>query len=339
MKKYLAIFAVLFTVILSSCSNDDIPVLETTVIRVNPSTVMSNFTYQLNPGDLDGVGSDQELRIRLFIYDDNGKLVDEQVQTVRNYLTTASFEANLPSGESYTAIAITDVTSSKTGTVAEYWGIEDTSDLSSLRIDYLGYENNYGDQEILGVKSATIYSGENTTINVEAAGALVCTSARNIHAYSDIKYIWVWGNRGNGFYDFSTRGELNTNPDLEVQPDFTDIDVDVYGTIYEVYSYKFIMPQTNYKLTLAFADNSGSVIHSSDLTDLTLKQGSEYLYLIYLDPEDDGSGHYYSGIEDVTGQIYGSSRAAVEHIETPSELSVANSIEKPKSWKVKHLIK
>lgn len=337
MKKYLAIFAVLFTVILSSCSNDDIPVQEATVIRVNPSTVMSNFTYQLNSGDLDGVNSDQELRIRLFIYDENGKLTVEQVQNVRNYLTTASFEANLPSGQSYTAVAITDVTSSKTGAVAEYWDVENVEDLSSLRINYLGSEGNYGDQEILGVKSATIYSGENTTINVEAAGALVCTWVRNLHAYSDIQYIWVWGNRGNGFYDFSTQGELNSNPDLEVQPDFTDIDVKDFN--YNVYSYKFIMPQTNYKLTLAFADNSGSVIHSSDETGLTLKQGREYLYLVYLDPEDDGSGNYYSGIEDVTGQTYESSKALVEAMQMPSEHIVSNSTEPTKSWKIKQLIK
>lgn len=337
MKNYLYIIAVLFTVILSSCSNDDILVQEVTVIRVNPSTVMSNFTYQINPGDLDGVDSDEKLRIRLFVYDKNGKLADEQVQTVRNYLTTASFETNLARGESYTAIAITDVTNSKTGTVAEYWGIEDNSDLSSLRINYLGHEGNYGDQEILGVKSATIYSGENTTINVEAAGVLVCTWVRNVHAYSNIRNIRVWGNRGNGFYDFSTQGELNSNPDLEVQPNFIDIDVD--ETNYGSYSYKFIMPQTNYKLTLAFDDNSGSVIHSSDISGLTLKQGSEYLYLVYLDPEDDGSGNYYSGIDDVTGLTLNSTRAPVEYDETPSEISVENSIEKAKSWKIKHLIK
>ena len=337
MKKYLAIFAVLFTVILSSCSNDDIPVQDTTVIRVNPSTVMSNFTYQLNPGDLDGVNSDQELRIRLFIYDGSGKLVNEQTQSVRNYLTTATFEVDLPRGEYYKAIAITDVTSNKSGNVAEYWGIEETSDLSSLRINYLGNEGNYGDQEILGVKSETFESGQNTTINVEAAGALVCTWVRNLHAYSNIQYIWVWGNRGNGFYDFSTEGSLNSNPVLEVQPDFTDIDVDDFN--YNVYSYKFIMPQTNYKLTLTFADNSGSAIHQSEKTGLTLKEGCEYLYLVYLDPEDDGSGNYYSGIEDVTGQTYGSSKAVIEGIQMPSEYSLFNSTEKQKSWKIKELLK
>lgn len=338
MKKYFVILTAVMAVLLSSCSNDDIPVMKSTVIRVDPSTVMSNFTYQLNPGDLDGVSSEQQLRIRLFIYDNKGKLVDEQTQTVRNYLTTASFETKLRSEESFIAIAITDVTTSKEGDVPEYWGIEDASTLSSLRIDYLGWEGNYGDQEILGVKSATINSGEDTTIKVEAAGALICTWVRNIHAYSNIGYIQVWGNRGNGYYDFNSLGELNSNPDLEVYPDFTDIDV-ANTNSKGIYSYKFIMPQTNYQLTLAFGDKSGSLIHSTDETGLTLKKGSEYLYMVYLDPYDDGSGNYYAGFEDVTGQTARSSRGISELDDIPAEKSVANSIEKPKSWKVKDLIK
>lgn len=337
MKKYILIlFAI--AVAFTSCTNDDIPVRETTVIRVNPSTVMSNFTYQIKAGDLDGVNSDQELRIRLFIYDGSGKLVDEQTQSVRNYLTTATFEVDLPRGEYYKAIAITDVTSNTTGNVAEYWGIEETSDLSSLRINYLGHESNYGAQEILGVKSETVESGQNITINVEAAGALVCTWVRNIHAYSDIQYIWVWGNRGNGFYDFSTEGSLNSNPDLDVQPDFTDIDVDDYNYYDDIYSYKFIMPQTNYKLTLIFADKSGNVIGKSENgTGFTLKERCEYLYYVILAP--DGSGSYQTVVEDVTGQIRGSSKAAIEGIQMPSEYSLFNSTEKQKSWKIKELLK
>lgn len=337
MKKYIAFFTVL-TVILSSCSNDDILMQETTIIRVNPSTVMSNFTYQLNPGDLDGVDSEQELRIRLFIYDENGKLINEQTQNLRNYLTTATFEVDLPSGVTHTAIAVTDVTSKKTGSVSEYWGIEESSDLASMRINYLGHEGNYGDQEILGVKSETIHSGQNTTINVEAAGALVCTWVRNIHAYSDIRYIWVWGNRGNGFYDFSNSGILNSNPDLDVQPDFTDIDVnDIYYN--GLYSYKFIMPQTNYKLTLVFADDSGDILGASEATGLNLKQGAEYLYLVYLDPDDDGSGHYISGFEDVTGRTYGSSRTTAEESHISSDCTLCNSSRIQKSWKIIELIK
>lgn len=338
MKKYLSILTALIAVLFTSCSNDDIPVQDSTIIRVNPTTVMSDFTYQLNPGDLDGVDSDSELRIRLFIYDSNGKLVTEQTQKVRNYLTTATFEVSLPRSEQYyRAIAITDVTSNKTGAVAEYWGIEETSDLSSLRINYLGSDSNYGDQEILGVNSYTFQSGENITIDVYAAGALVCTWVRNLHAYSNIQYIWVWGNRGNGFYDFSTTGSLKSNPNLEVHPNFTLIDVDKFN--YNVYSYKFIMPQNNYKLNLVFADNSATTIHQSDISGLTLKQGHEYLYLIYLDPEDNGSGDYYSGIEDVTGKIHDSSRTMVEEKQMPSENCINNSTERQKSWKIKDLLK
>lgn len=337
MKKYLAIFAVLFTVILSSCSNDDIPVQNATVIRVNPATVMSNFTYQLNAGDLDGVSTDQQLRIRLFIYDESGNLYTKEEQNVRNYLTTASFEIRLDNGKAYNAIAITDVTSSKTGAVAEYWEVSEENSLSSLKVSYLGGESNYGDQEVLGIASASVYSGDNTTINVEAAGALICTWAQNVHAYSNIQYIWVWGNRGNGYYDFSSTGALVSNPNLEVLPDFIDLNVDDFN--YGVYSYKFMMPQTNYKLTLCFADANGDAIHVADRTGINMEKGHEYLYLVVLDPNDDGSGTYSTSFDDVTGKTSRSEQPDATELEFTPSSKHSNADNAPrKSWKIKELL-
>lgn len=329
-------FAVLFTVFLSSCSNDDIPVLNPTIIRVNPATVMSKFTYQINAGDLDGVDSDEQLRIRLYIYDNSGNLYRKQEQNVRNYLTTASFEINLDEGN-YTAIAITDVTSSKAGSMPEYWEVTGEESLSSIRVAYLGSDSNFGDQEILGISSKTIYSGANTTIDVEAAGALVCTWSQNIHAYSNVQYIGVWGNRGNGYYDFSTYGELVNNPDLEALPDFANVDVDKFN--YGVYSYKFMMPQTSYTLTLCFADANGDLIHMAERTGITIQKGHEYLYEIVLDPNDDASGDYYTSFTDVTGKYYSRSNGDSEVDGSRPEQQSCPSTEAPrKSWKVKDLL-
>lgn len=339
MKKYLVLLTTLFTVILSSCTNEDVLIRKTTIIRVNPSSVMSNFTYQLNSGDLDGVDSEDEIRIRLFIYDDKGSLVSESNQKVRNYLTTATFEIDLPQNESYTAIATTDVITSKSGAVPQYWEIVEAAELSTLRINYLGNERNYGDQEILGVKSETIYGGEKTTIDVEAAGALVCTSFENVHAYSDIQYIYVWGNRGNGFYDFSTQSELISNPNLEVKPDFKFMDVDDNHSGYG-YSYKFIMPQVNYIFTLAFYDSDGKLITGNEEEGVTLKQGCEYSYHVILDPKYPKG--YSTSFKDVTGKKYpDNSRSSRAIIQTSYEKTISTSTfkEPQKSWRIKDLIK
>lgn len=61
MKKYLAIFAVLFTVILSSCSNDDIPVNRSVTFKLNPATVVDKL-YEMNAGDLTSLSSGATLK-------------------------------------------------------------------------------------------------------------------------------------------------------------------------------------------------------------------------------------------------------------------------------------
>ena len=63
MKKYIGFFAALLAVTMASCTNDDITFQEETVIEVNPSTVLKNFTFQYSAGALDGVESYQEQKL------------------------------------------------------------------------------------------------------------------------------------------------------------------------------------------------------------------------------------------------------------------------------------
>ena len=341
MRKFAYLIALTASFILASCSNDDIPVEKKTVVRVNPSTIMTPFSYQISPGDLDGVDATQNVRIRLFVYDENGDLYTSEQQDVKNYLTSAAFNLNLDNEKNYTVIAISDVTDTNDGSVAEYWTVSDQKDINTLKITYAGSDTNYGDQEILGVSSATVSSGDNATINLQAAGALVCTHVSNIHAYSNIEKILIWGSRGNGFFDFESNGTLNSNPDLDILPDFLDIDVP--NTSYSgIYSYKFLMPQTNYELALRFFDGNGESLGTGFKEGLRLEKGREYLFYVELDPNGLGDNTYSSDFVDVTNKQANApaARGAANagSIKTVIECKSASTSKNNTSYKVKDLL-
>ncbi len=103
MKKYLAIFAVLFTVTMSSCSNDDIPVDRAVTFKLNPATVVENL-YELNAGDLTSIPSGATLNVGVYVYDDSGHLVAQDAQEFGAYTHILTSNLNLGKG-TYTAIA------------------------------------------------------------------------------------------------------------------------------------------------------------------------------------------------------------------------------------------
>lgn len=330
MKKYLAILAVLFTVILSSCSNDDIPVEYNSTIRINPATVMSNFTYQENPGDLDGVSAGNELRIRLYIFDESGKLVQSFQQMVPNYLTTASFDADIPNGRQYQFVALTDVVRKSDGD--EYWVVSEESSISTMKITYDGTSNTYGAQEILGLKSVWVKAGENPTINVEAAGALVCTVLSNLHAYANVGSILIFSDRANGYYDFSSGGTLESNPILDDNASFISLS-DIPNYRYQVsYSYKFMMPQKNMRIYYGISDTNGEIAGVSAADGVELEMGKEYKCYLTLDPDNDGSGNYAYGINPIASgrssdvQVPVSSKESVHTNDCENQYSVKDLI-------------
>ncbi len=297
MKKYISIIAALFAVILSSCSNDDIPTEFSTQIRVNPATIMSNFTYQCNTGDLDGVDAGKAVRLRLYVFDQAGKLVEKQEELVANYLSTATFELNIPEGSQYQAVAICDVITKRNQT--EYWSVSDENSISSMKITYVGSHASYGAHDILGVKSVKISSGQSTTIDVEAAGALVCTVITNIHVYENIESILIFGNRGNGYYTFNDYGSLNVNPELDENSVLLGLSDLPSHTANGIYSYKFFMPQKNMQIMYGMMDYDGTVAAVSAVEGLTLEMGKEYLCYLTLDPNNNGSGEYSYGVSPI----------------------------------------
>lgn len=300
MKNIIFSFCLICGITLISCNNEDIPILDSTTIQVNPSTIMETFTYQVNPGDLDGVDGTSQLRIRLLIYDKDGLLFLTDTKTIKNYLSTVKFIVDLREKESFTAILISDVIDSNPNNIAEYWGIKDEQSINTLKVVYQGSDNNYGDQEILGISSATVTSGKNVNVNMEAAGALICSYVKNIHAYSNIDYIHSIGNRGNGNYNFSETGKTSSNPDLTANPSL--IEIEIPNNKYDnIYAYKFIMPQDNYEITTGFY-HGNSIVDIGGKANITLTKGHEYKYLLELDPDDTGNSQYTETFTDVTNE-------------------------------------
>lgn len=298
MKNIIFSLVLICSITLVSCNNENLPILNSTTIQVNPSTIMTPFSYQVIPGDLDGVDETSELRIRLLVYDKEGLLFLTDTKTIKNYLSTVTFVIDLSEKEDFTAIVISDVIDSDPNHVAEYWSTSDEEALNTLKVVYQGSDSNYGDQEILGISSTTVKSGSNVKLNMEAAGSLICTYVKNIHAYSNIDYIYSIGSRGNGNYNFTETGKAISNPDLTAEPSLIDIDIpnNKYSNIY---AYKFLMPQDNYEIETGFY-NGNTAIDITGKSNLTLKKGHEYKYLLELDPDGTGSSSYTETFTDVT---------------------------------------
>lgn len=80
MKKIITILTVLLTVILSSCSNDEIPVENTATFKLNPATVVENL-LEVNAGELASIDYKKyRLNIDLYIYDEYGQLVNKAIK-------------------------------------------------------------------------------------------------------------------------------------------------------------------------------------------------------------------------------------------------------------------
>ncbi|MCM1140140.1 MAG: hypothetical protein NC453_16365, partial [Muribaculum sp.] len=183
MKKYLAIFAVLFTVILSSCPNDDIPVSQTITFKVNPSTVVNCYD-EYDAGELTVLPKGYSLRVRLLIYNETGKLVSSDVQKFSDYSHIMTSPQDLAEGE-YTVVTITDIVTSTDEDFA--WILSNEENLSTLSIAKTEYiREQWG---ILGLETTHVSispSVKDVNIDVKPAGALAIVFYNNWNHYSDV---------------------------------------------------------------------------------------------------------------------------------------------------------
>ncbi len=336
MKKYLAIFAVLFTVILSSCSNDDIPVSQSTTFRINPASVVQTFTYEINPGDLEGISSGDELRVRLLIYNSEGVLTKSETQFLSSYASLMTSTIDLGIGD-YTAVVVTDVVE-RSGDEISFacWELSDENSISTAKITDLGYIG--GKSKILGLGSTEFSvsgSSRDITINPMPVGAVFCVMFRNIHQYSDIESLTLETNRSSdylilnndGGYDIAVQ---NNNNKYDWRTAY--INPSDYPNSTNIYGYYFVFPINNNSFRFRI-DIDGSDPMYTDAMPFNITAGSEYYFELDLCDPDFDNGISYGGLEVVSGN--GRSNSEQEKLFDEANATYANN----RSFYISNIVK
>lgn len=279
MKNVLYSLIAFFTMLMLSCSNDDSEVLYTVNIKVNPSKVISTFTYEENAGELESFPNTLKLRTRLLAYDSKGVLKDSAVQYLTNYGSIAGYSLDLEEGD-YTMVAITDVVKMKNNEVRlEYWHLKNRESLSETKLSDAGMIG--GQYKILGVESKKFTVGKTSKeclLYPQAVGALCYVKFENILYNPEVKQYSLEMTKASDFLQFSNSGEWepsvqNNNGSFDwylayVTPENCDVDVS--------YGYYFVlpMPNVNFKFTYMYSD--GKTYNLASKETVSLEAGMEY---------------------------------------------------------------
>lgn len=254
MKKYLAIFSVLFTVILSSCSNDDIPVGQSITFKVNPSTVVSSL-LEFTAGDLSSIDSDENLYVSLYIYNTAGNLVSSEVQKFKDYTHIMNSVQSIGAGE-YTVVASTQIIDDSD---FKYWEISGTDNLSTFTVKDKGYIG--GSAKILGLSAQKVTVNSSTMevlINVECAGAVALVQVMDWNRYSNVASFGLMSNKSCDDVTFDYNGGLNYS--VETKSDYSYwMTKWTYDSNYNgAYGYTFMFPYTNINMAFVAITTSNS---------------------------------------------------------------------------------
>lgn len=291
MKRIFFILTSVLTLVLSSCSNDDIPVSQSTTFKIDPANVIRPFTYEVNPGDLEGIDSENALRVRLLVYNSENVLVQTAIQYLSSYASIMSTSVNLEKGD-YTAVVITDVVEKDGDNISwACWELSEESSLTTARITDLGYIG--GKAKILGIGSKKIsITGEAEEISIDPmpAGAVLCTVWSNIHTFSDVSMIELETNRSSDYLVMNSDGGYNVaieNDNNNYSWRTNYVEPSEYPNSTNVYGYCFTLPTNNISFRYCITTSSSESLYTNEFS-LNIKAGAEYYFEIDLcDPDND----------------------------------------------------
>lgn len=271
MKKYFAILPALLALIMSSCSNDDVPVSKSVTFKINPATVVENL-YERNAGDLTSLSYDSSLIVSLYIYDTDGKLVATESQEFDAYTKVMTANMTLQTG-SYTAVAVSNVTSS-----VNFWDISGYDNISTFKITDNGYIG--GKDKILGLTVTALDISEYNSsidINIRNAGAVACVVLANWNRYSDVTTYGLLGKQSCDYISFNTYGSVDYS--IESKSDYSFYKVK-YGYDPEYngasgYFFTFPIKNAAMKFFAETTDNTTYLLGSNLVDDIKL--GDSYL--------------------------------------------------------------
>ena len=288
----------------TSCTNDDITISKATNIKVNPSTVIAPFTFEINTGELETFAQGNKLRVSLLIYNQEGILQAKEVQYLTNYASLINPNINLPYVD-YTAIAITDVVEYDDEVTFEFWKLVNEEKLTEAKIEDTGYIASQ--RGILGIakKQFTVSEENNKTkeINVEPAGGLFLVTLFNPLYFSDVVRVGALANKTAEHFEFDYQGNFSVSHasdggDLSWWMCIFDIEDYNKGTT-SAYKYYFIPKTNNYKFQFTVITDEDDYIYLDDYS-VNINQGDEYL--LYLDLFDEEEESPYSFLLPVNGE-------------------------------------
>ena len=313
MKKiiYSAIFAV-FSFIVIACDNDPITITHGIPVKVDPSGVISSFTYELKTGELESFDTGNKLRVRLLAYNSEGKLAASDSAFLTNYAAILNSSIQLTEG-TYTLIAITDIVKRESNrTTLEYWILSNVSDINQVKVSNAGYIG--GKNKILGIanQSITVTGSQMSTINMnpKPSGALLCIRYLNIHQFSDVTKYELQTNRNCDYLTFDSNGKYvsvpeNKNNQFNWRVSYINPKDSQYASYQYIYGWNFMFPVSNANYRFVYStDTETENVLVTDMI-VNFNAGDEYLFMLDLADED-----YNYGITYYYGKVNGSSRRA-----------------------------
>lgn len=277
----MAVVAMLF----ASCKNEDILISRDVTFVVNPYDVINGFVnYQANDGDLDLLPNSYRVRAQVYVYDMDGKLVDYDVDYLKDYHSSMNASFDLPDGH-YIAIATTDVVEYNGSVDFEFWKFEGKEKLTELKINhagYLGYEH-----KILGVgcQNVNVQNGQvYFPIRLEPQGALALCIVWGIHSFADVSSYDLMMNRSFNCCSFKSDGTWEMSCEESILNKYVhrfnpnNFSASVYGG----YGYQFI-PTGMSKFRWDAETTSGEL---EDITDgersISIVSGNMYQFELFL---------------------------------------------------------
>lgn len=270
----------------TSCTNDDITISQATNFKINPSTVIEPFTYENNPGELEGISALYRLRIRLLIYNTAGNLLEEETQLFTSYATTMGVSKSLSKGE-YIAIAISDIIAKDNS--ATFWDLTNYESLSTATITNGDLIGDYG-REILGIAKYqfTVSDTEDPDISIDIlpAGSLFMISYWGTQRYSDVEFFELAVSKNIIDCKFDKQGNFTPtweNCDFNKRVNTHQQDGND-GNKY--YHYAYILPTSNLKIKYRAYSTEGEYVDLTPEMNVSPKAGEEYWVIVDLDENE-----------------------------------------------------
>jgi len=289
MKKYILSAVALFALLIASCSNEDVTIEAPSTIIVNASKVISPFTYEDYPGELETFDdANLRIRIRVLVYNERGELVKKDSSLYTNYNVQLKATEFLSKG-TYTVIGISDVVAVSGSAISrEHWIMSGENKLSEMKITSAGLIGNSAN--VLGVAKNTLSvresQGNSVEVTLQPAGALIYTYFENMKVFSSVTHYKLMANKTAEALSFDGNGNYSVIERQDATTMFRIARVSTDNS--NAHRYNFILPMKNVAMIFCaeLSDGSNYVFDNDPGAQVDVVAGDEYLCRLTLNSNE-----------------------------------------------------